>query len=153
VRSIARGTFVTVPWKKKRDPLYRGDDATALSLPDPTARTSVVEHVLYLGGAGRRSPYQSTSESEGTAQRFAGRNGRVYQTTAPRAEGLGIVHIGQVELKKLLRGKGHGRAAGSSPLLVMQARQYVERWAEHLLDFSAVVDEDVPRIVGGLYER
>ncbi len=45
-------------------------------------------------------------------------------------------HIPRLELLKLLRGKGRGRAKWSSAHEVMTARRYVEQWAEHLFDFS-----------------
>jgi hypothetical protein len=46
-----------MPWKKSRDPLFRGDCAAGVSVPDPVAGTSVVDHILYLGGAGRPTRY------------------------------------------------------------------------------------------------
>lgn len=142
-----------MPWRKNRDPLFRGDEGGGVSLPDPTAMLGIVEHVLYLGGAGRPTPFHSTSESEEAAKHFAGRSGRTYRTTAPKAESNGVVHISQVELKSVLRGKGQGRARWTSALEVMQARRYVEQWAEHLLDFSDIVPSDVPGAVGKIYER
>lgn len=139
-------------WKKARDPLFRGDDAGGVSVPDPTATLGIVPHVLYPG-AGRRSPFHSTSESEDSANHFAGHSGRVYRTAAPKAEALGVAHVGQIELKKLLVGKGHGRAAWRSALEVMQARRYVEQWAEHLLDFSNVDPGDAARVAREVYDR
>jgi hypothetical protein len=35
----------------------------------------------------------------------------------------------------------------------MQARRYVEPWAEHLLDFGDIATGDVARVVQELYER
>jgi hypothetical protein len=69
------------------------------------------------------------------ARHFAGPAGHVYRAIVPVAEEHGVVHIGQKELLGLRRGKGKGRAAWPSALEVMQARRYVEQWAEHLLDF------------------
>lgn len=114
--------------------------------------TSIVAHILYLGGPGRSTPYQSTSESEDLAGQFAGPNGRIYRTTAGEAEARSVGHIGRVELLKLLRGKGHGRAKWSNAFEVMQARRYVEQWAEHLLDFRGISSTDVATIVAELYE-
>jgi hypothetical protein len=34
----------------------------------------------------------------------------------------------------------------------MQARRYVEQWAEHLLDFSEVAPQAVPDIVAEIYD-
>lgn len=139
-------------WKKKRDPLFRGDAAAGVALPEPKANLSIVAHVLYLGGAGRESQYQSTTESEEVANHFAGTTGRVYRTTAQRAEQHGVGHVSQVELIQLLRGKGKGRAKGGA-LRVIQARRFVEQWAEHLLDFTKIEPENVNATVGALYAR
>ncbi len=140
-------------WKKRSDPLFRGDAAAGVSVPDPAAKTSMVEHILYLGGPGRATRYQSTTEAEDVATRFAGKSGKVYRTTAPHAEGKGVAHVSQVELKGLLRGKGHGGAKSSSALLVLRARQYVEQWAEHLLDFANVPTDVVAQVAKSVYER
>ena len=138
-------------WKKRRDPLFRGDSAAGVSHPDPGANDSIVAHILYLDGAGRSTPYQSTTESEDVALHFAGRQGRAYHTSAGRAEARSVQHIGLIELVKLLKGSGQGRAKWSSKFEVMQARRYVEQWAEHLLDYRGVASEDVPRVVEELY--
>ena len=138
-----------MPWRKGRDPLFRGDDIHGVATPDPRA---TIEHVLYLGGAGRATKFQSTTETEDVAAYFAGRTGKVYRTSAPRAASQGVAHLSQVELKGLLRGKGHGAAKSSNPLLVMQARRYVEQWAEHLLDFSGIHPGSVARVAKDVYE-
>jgi hypothetical protein len=139
-------------WKKKNDPLFRGDAAEGVSLPDPGAPLSIVEHILYLGGAGRPSRYQSTTEAEEIAAHFAGRSGKVYRTMVELAETAGAHHISNLELMKLLRAKGYGRAKSSSALLVMQARRLAEQWAEHLLDFVDVPNHDVAQAVEDIYE-
>ena len=141
-----------MPWKKSHDPLFRGDSAAGVSLPDPAAGTSIVEHIIYLGGAGRATRYQSTTEAEDVATQFAGKTGKVYRTSAPRAETNRVVHLSQVELKSLLRGKGRGKAKASSALHVMQARRYVEQWAEHLLDFAKVHGKAISQVVKDIYE-
>jgi hypothetical protein len=139
-------------WRKSRDYHFRGDGSDGCSHPDPRARVSIVAHVLYLGGMGRPTPYQSTSESEETAKHFAGRAGRVYQTSASTVKSRGVDHIERLELLRLLRGKGHGKAKWPSALEVMNARRLVELWAEHLLDFSDVPPADVPNVVKGIYK-
>jgi hypothetical protein len=138
-------------WRKNRDPLFRGDAADGLTVPEPDAGLSVVDHVLFIGGAGRETQYHSTTEVEDAARHFAASDGKVYKTSAPQAEAAGVVHISQTELKSLLRGKGHGKAKGSTALLVMQARRYVEQWAEHLLDFAELSSTDVAQVVKDIY--
>jgi len=138
-------------WKKSRDPLFRGDSAAGVARPEPSANDSIVAHILYLDGAGRSTPYQSTTESEEMAQHFAGRRGRVYRTTVKAAVARSVHHISRIELLKLLRGTGKGRAKWRSRFEVMQARRYVEMWAEHLLDYGDVAPEDVADIVAELY--
>ncbi len=139
-------------WKRNRDPLFRGDAADGVAPPDPAANASIVAHILYLDGAGRSTPFQSTTESEEVASHFAGRRGRIYQTSAKAAEARAVGHVSRTELIRLLRGKGQGRAKWSSAAEVMQARRYVELWAEHLLDFCRVAPEDVSKIVEELYK-
>ncbi len=133
-RTIAKSGTRT--WRRNRDPLYRGDGAKGPSLPDPEADKSIVRHVLFLGGAGRPTPYHSTSEIQAIAAQFAGSKGRVYECKIPDAEVEGIRHISRTELLRLLKGRGQGAARRGSTLEVMQARRYVEEWMEHLLDFS-----------------
>lgn len=133
-------------WRASRDPLFRGDQRGGVQLPSPAADPSIVRHVLYLDGAGRPTPYLSTSEDREVAERFASRGGHVY-VTLPRSWGaLGVGHVSQTDLLQMLRGKGKGRAAWSSALEVMQARRYVEESAEHLADFAGLP-------VDGLRER
>lgn len=145
--------FHIMAWKKSKDPLFRGDSGQGVSSPTPTGSNSIVAHVLYIGGAGRSTPYQSTSESEEIAAHFARADGRVYRTSVGAAEVRGVGHIGQVELLRLLRGKGQGRAKWSSALEVMQARRYVELWAEHLFDYASVDASDIAAIVKALYQQ
>ena len=51
-----------MPWRRKTDPLYRGDAADAVLIPVPDADASIVRHILYLDGYGRATPYLSTTE-------------------------------------------------------------------------------------------
>lgn len=139
-------------WKKSRDPLFRGDAAGGVAVPDPRANASIVAHILYLDGAGRATPYHSTTESEAIADHFAGRAGRVYRTLAGKAEALGVDHISRVDLLRLLRGKGSGKAKWRSALEVMTARRYVEQWEEHLLDFAGIEPTRVATVVRETYE-
>jgi len=141
-----------MPWRKNRDPLFRGDDAAGVALPDPGASTTIVEHILFVGGAGRPTPYHSTSESEDAATHFAGKGGRVYRTSARRAENEGVGHVSRIELIGLLQGKGKGKAKSESAFLVMRARSLVEQWGEHLLDFSNVDPTTVAGVARSLYE-
>ncbi len=136
---------------RKADTLFRGDSPDGLAIPTPSSTCSIVEHVLYLGGTGRSTPYHSATENEEIASHFAGKDGRVYRTTVRAAEARAVHHIGQVELLGLLRGKGKGRAKWKSALEVMQARRYVEQWAEHLLDFRDVAANSVKTVVQELY--
>ncbi len=102
----------------------------------PNANRSIVRHILFLDGAGRDTPYHSTSESRENAKYFAGELGGIYRTFVSRAADNAVRHISRIELLRLLRGTGQGDAAWPSALEVMQARRYVEQWSEHLLDFS-----------------
>lgn len=125
------------PWRAARDPLYRGDaSASGPVIPVPTAEQSIVRHILYLDGAGRESPYLSTSESVEVARRFAGRKGIVWQAMVASAESKKVSHLSRTELAHLLTGKGMGNAAWHSAYEVAQARRYVEEWLEHLFDFG-----------------
>jgi hypothetical protein len=132
--------------------LWRGDSAGGLSRPVPDADASLVRHILYLGGAGRSSPYHSTSEEHGLAERFAGKSGRVYETSVANAKKAGVGHVPQIELLRLLKGKGKGGAKWHSALEVMMARKYVEQWREHILNFAEVPeDADIDAILGLMY--
>jgi hypothetical protein len=119
------------------DPLFRGDGADGVGLPVPDAPTSLVRHVLYLEGAGRKTPYVSTTEDEETAERFAGKTGRVWHALVTRFQAAGLRYISNSELLGLLRGKGKGDAAWPKASEVQRARAYAEQWAEHLVDFRA----------------
>lgn len=141
-----------MPWKKTRDPLFRGDGAKGCSTPDPSGQPSIVAHILYLDGPGRATPYHSTTESEGVAKHFAGRAGTVYRAMAREAEEHGVTHLSRVELMNLLRGKGKGNAKWTSALEVMTARKYVEQWSEHLLDFRDVDSAHIAATVDEVYE-
>ena len=142
-------------WKSGRDPLYRGDMKEGISPPDPSAEPSIVRHVLYLDGAGRRTPYLSTTEDKTTAQRFAGRNGRVYRTSVPDWLKEEVKHRSKRELAQLLRGRGKGDAVWPNAFEVMQARRYVEENAEHLADFRSKEKlslEEVTHLVERLFD-
>lgn len=129
-------------WKLTRDPLYRGDVASGVSLPSPSASRSIVRHILYLEGYGRETPYLSASENLATAVRFAGTYGKTYIGQAKEWPVLNVKHRPRKELLQLLRGRGKGDAEWSNAFEVMRARQYVEEAQEHLADFTAV--QDVP---------
>lgn len=128
--------MVRANWKSSRDPLLRGDASGGIESPAPKADRSIVRHVLYLGGAGRESPYLSTTEDAATARRFAGPRGTVYRSHVPAWRADGVKHRSRRELLQLLRGKGKGDASWSNAFEVMQARRYVEEHAEHLADFT-----------------
>ena len=121
-------------WKSSKDPLYRGDVASGVRSPVPTADDSLVRHVLYLEGPGRDTPYLSASESLDTAQRFAS-SGSVWETRVTTAKANAVGHISNSELLSSLKGNGKGKAKWDDAYEVMQARRYVEQWSEHLLDF------------------
>ncbi|NUP99531.1 MAG: hypothetical protein HUU35_06720 [Armatimonadetes bacterium] len=140
--------MATPSWKASRDPLYRGDAGSQVQLPAPAADPSLVRHILYLGGRGRLSPYLSLSESREVAQRFAGREGRIYRSRVPRWPALAVAHRSRSDLVQLLRGQGKGEAAWPSAFEVMQARRYVEENAEHLADFRALADAAEPTLRG-----
>jgi hypothetical protein len=143
-------------WKAGRDPLYRGDTEHGVRLPEPGADSSVVRHVLYLGGPGRPTPYLSTTESRETAGRFAGQGGRLYVTRVPAWRDAGVVHRSRRELVQLLRGYGKGDAAWPSAFEVMQARRYVEEHAEHLADcrpLSGTEEAELRTVVDTLFNK
>jgi hypothetical protein len=131
------------------DPLLRGDHAESVTVPDPGAPPSIVRHILYLDGAGRSTPYSSTTEDEPTAARFAGKDGRVWHTLVARVQASGLRYISKSELLSLLRGRGKGDAAWPKATEVLRARALAEEWGEHLIDFrplkgsSATADEVV----------
>lgn len=140
-------------WRERRDPLWRGDSAAGLSRPAPRANASIVRHILYLDGAGRDTPYHSTSEVHDMAAHFAGKaGGRVYRTTVSTAQAAGVGHISRIELLGLLRDKGHGDAQWNSAYEVMTARRYVEEWSEHLLSYRHVpVGTDLDSLLATIY--
>lgn len=126
-------------WRKKMDPLYRGDASHSVQTPVPKANPSIVRHILYLGGYGRDTPYVSTTERVEIATFFAAR-GSVWKTTAPLAEEQGVAHIDNKQLLALLKGRGKGKAKWPNAYEVLQAKRYVEQHFEHLLDFVRVND-------------
>ena len=93
---------------------------------------------MYFEGPGRETPYLSTSETYECADQFS--DGAVWQTLVRVAGREGVGHIGRAELLTLMKGNGKGKAKWPSAFEVMQARRYVEQWAEHLLDFREVAD-------------
>lgn len=123
---------------RARDPLFRGDASEAVRPPSPKADRSVVRHILYLDGAGRETPYLSSSESFDVAERFAGQDGRVWEAFTASSRANGVAHLPLTELLNLLRGTGKGNARWKSAVEVQQARRYVEQHLEHLFDFSAL---------------
>lgn len=140
-------------WRKKFDPLYRGDTADAVQTPVPTADPSIVRHILYLDGFGRETPYLSASEVRQTAEQFAGRGGAVWRTVVPMLEGEGVAHISNTELVGLLVGSGKGKARARPTYLVLRARHLAELHAEHLVNFrplakktSAEVKQTVQKV-------
>ena len=144
--------MATSRWKQ-RDPLYRGDDASGVAVPDPSSSTSIVPHVLYFGGRGRYTPYTSTTESVEVAERFAGRRGAVWSTTVPRAVAEGAKHRSRWQLLQDLRGRGKGQAKWSNSFEVAQAASYVEQWSEHLLDWSGRPPSDISFAIGRTFRK
>lgn len=143
-----------LPWKQKKDPLYRGDRRDALAKPVPTANRSIVRHILYLEGYGRETPYMSASESREAAERFACADGHVYVAHVDSWSTLGVSHRSRKELLQLLRGSGKGDAQWHSAFEVMRAHQYVEEWQEHLADFSSLDNgANLDRVVDTVFRR
>lgn len=124
-------------WKMSKHPLYRGDRKSGVSIPNPTADSSIVRHILFLEGPGRETPYLSTSEDYEAANNFAD-GGVVWETYVKTARAEGVTHISRTELLSLMKGNGKGKAKWENAFEVMQARRYVEQWNEHLLDFREV---------------
>jgi hypothetical protein len=122
------------PWRTA-DPLYRGDDAEVVSVPDPTSRLSIVAHILYIGSYGRATPFTSTTESEAHAEHFA-KDGAVWETQVATATAAGAKHWPKKALLENLRGFGKGKAKWTDKWEVAQAALNVARWSEHLLDWS-----------------
>ncbi|MBI4700356.1 MAG: hypothetical protein HY744_04160 [Deltaproteobacteria bacterium] len=140
------------PWTT-RDPLYRGDAAAGPAVPDPTSRTSLVAHVLYLGGPGRSTPFTSTTESVEVAEYFAGQTGQVWQTDVPTATTAGAEHLPRKQLLENLRGFGKGKAKWHDAFEVAQAAAYVAQWSEHLLDWTTVAAEMIEEKVRGTFAK
>jgi hypothetical protein len=137
-------------WKPSKDPLLRGDAKSAVRIPCPTADDSIVRHVLYLEGPGRETPYLSTSE-ELEAARFFARGGAVWSTLVKQAKQNGVHHISNLDLLSCMKGNGKGKAKWDDAFEVMQARRYVEQWAEHLLDFREISDPEAA--VAKIFEK
>jgi hypothetical protein len=138
------------------DPLLRGDHAESVTLPDPQGHDSIVRHVLYIDGAGRSTPYSSTTEDAATARMFATRDGHVWHTFVARVEAEGLRWISMQELLSLLVGKGKGNATWPRASEVQQARAHVEQWAEHLVDFRALKgrpEQDVQKAVVAIFSE
>jgi hypothetical protein len=133
--------------------LFRGDDKDAVAVPIPSAQTRIVEHILYLGGRGRPTPFSSTSQSEETAKHFAGSDGAIWTTKVDRARAEGAVHISHSRLLADLKGRGRGECGWTSAWEVATARGYVEQWQEHLLDWRPVRDEDAAGCVQRTFMR
>jgi hypothetical protein len=135
--------------------LFRGDGRDGPVVPQPAADPSYVRHILYLDGAGRATPYLSTTESREVADYFARKGGQTRQTTVKRVQERELLHISQSELLQQLRGKGKGRGTWNNAYEVMQARKYVEQWLEHLLSFETRIslnDEELRRLVNDVFE-
>lgn len=144
--------MATKPWKV-HDPLYRGDATTAVTVPDATAKTGVVEHILYLGGAGRPTPFTSTTESAEVAEHFAGPDGQVWETDAAGAASEGARHLARKQLLQDLRGFGKGRAKWHDAWEVAQAAALVVQWAEHLLDWKGSAPDSLPARVAETFSK
>lgn len=117
----------------------------AVALPDPRSRRPLVSHLLFLDGQGRATPFTSTTELRKVAAVFAKPSGKVWQTSAQVAQAAGATHITRKDLLHLLKGRGKGRARWNDPIEVAQARAYVQRWSEHLLDWT-----DHPDVAAGV---
>jgi hypothetical protein len=137
-------------WKPSKNPLLRGDSKSGVRAPSPSADDSIVRHILYLEGPGRETPYLSASESSEAAEFFA-QGGTVWSTFVKRANENGVRHISNSELLSLMQGNGKGRAKWDDAFEVMQARRYVEQWAEHLLDFKEISEPD--KVVALIFEK
>lgn len=133
---MAQGKFMAAARWKQCDDLYRGDQTDGVCVPDPAADKSIVRHILYLEGKGRKTPYLSATEDRKTAETFAEPSGQVYLSNVSGWPDSDVAHISRDMLMQLLRGTGRGRASSKKASLVMTARNYVERHKEHLADFS-----------------
>jgi hypothetical protein len=143
-------------WKRDRDPLFRGDASDAVQVPSPKADPRLVRHILYLEGFGRETPYLSLSEDRESAEHFAPRaRGTIWQTQAPEAARSGVRHISRKELLQTLKQGRGGVAAWPSEAELQRARVLVERWGEHLYDYSGLdLDGDqLSQLNGELFQR
>ena len=131
--------------------LFRGDAHEGVAVPDPRADPSVVRHILYLDGAGRATPYSSTTDDPLIARSFA-RPGRVWRTSAARARLYGAELVDLEELLQNLRGSGRGDRFRGRPAEVAQARVYAERHHEHLLDWRAIAASEARARVTATFE-
>jgi hypothetical protein len=132
---VTSGAVPRAAWKKI-EPLFRGDNSVGPVVPDPPSKTGIVEHILYLGGHGRKTPFSSTSESEEVAEHFAGPQGQVWKTSSSAATAEGAKHLPRKQLLENLKGFGRGKAKWNDAFEVAQAARYVDEWSEHLLDWS-----------------
>lgn len=140
--------------KTRRQPdLYRGDSAEGVSVPAPRSPTKIVAHILYLDGPGRSTPFTSTTESRAVASTFAGRMGAVWGTSPPIAEEQGAAHISLKRLLADLKSTGKGECAWTDPWEVAQARVFVERSSEHLLDWRQVDERVIAQRVRATFAR
>ncbi len=131
------------PGKTRDQELFRGDHRRGVAIPEPAADVSIVRHILYLDGAGRPTPYTSTTHDRAIARTFARPRGRVWETSVAQAQIHGASHIPHDELLQNLRGKGHGARFTGRPSEVAQARVYAERHGEHLLDWRTVRPSEI----------
>jgi len=141
-----------MPWRRKTDPLYRGDAVDAVFIPVPDADASIVRHILYLDGYGRETPYLSTTERIEVAAIFGARGG-IWKTMAPFADEHGVGHIDNKQLLTLLKGKGKGKAKWPNAYEVLQAKRYAEQHFEHLFDFSSVDAAEVAGVVVKVFSK
>jgi hypothetical protein len=139
--------------RRKEDALYRGDNANGVAVPDPTASTGIVEHILYLDGPGRATPFTSTTEDRDVADHFAGKAGHVWNTDPPSAVAQGATHIPLGRLLSDLKGSGRGECRWKDPWEVAQARVYAERWREHLLNWRDVPRPDITSRIKATFRR
>lgn len=139
------------PPKPRDQELFRGDHVRGVAIPEPAADASIVRHILYLDGAGRPTPYTSTTHDRAIARTFSRPRGRIWETSVQQAQIHGAAHLPLDELLQNLRGKGHGARFAGRPSEVAQARVYAERHCEHLLDWRAVHPTEIADHVRALF--